>query len=148
MRMRRGQILRTSDLSLLAELRRAGLTVTAEGGRLRVGPSHLLADELRAAIREHRAGLVRILAAEAAPDVESYPSPTPAEKVPPRANMAPSRVSCGACLHFIPGQPLPGESLGRCTVTMTCLPPAGGSGHGAPYPMAPRTCPSYEGIES
>ena len=143
MRMRRGQILRTSDFSLLAELRRAGLTVTAEGERLRVGPSHLLADELRGAIREHRAGLVRILAAEAAPDVESYPNPTQAEKVPPRANMAPSRVSCGACLHFIPGQPLPGESLGRCGIT-DAGPPAGGRGYGACYPMAPRTCPSYE----
>ena len=134
--------------SLLAELRRAGLTVTAEGGRLRVGPSHLLADELRAAIREHRAGLVRILAAEAAPDVESYPSPTQAEKVPPRANMAPSRVSCGACLHFIPGQPLPGQSLGRCTLTLPGLPPAPVRGYAACYPLAPRQCQSYEGIES
>ena len=137
--------MRTSNPSLLVEkLRLAGLTLTAEGGRLRVAPADSLTDELRAAIREHRAGLVRILAAETAPAADSYPSPTQAEKVPPRANMAPSRVSCGACSHFLPGQPLPGESLGGCPLTGTGLPPAGGSGHGAPYPMAPRTCPSYE----
>lgn len=73
---------------------------------------------------------------------------TPAEKMQHRANMAPSRVTCGDCLHFMPGQPLPGESLGACSLTMTGLPPAGGSGHGAPYPTAPRACPSYERNET
>lgn len=73
--------------------------------------------------------------------------PAPAAKAPPRADLGPSRVTCGACSHFLPGEPLPGESLGRCGVTGTG-PPPGGSGYLACYPMAPRTCSHFEGIES
>ena len=132
--------MRTSDSSLLVEkLRAAGFTLTAEGSRLRVAPADKLTDELRAHIREHRAGLIALLAAESAPAVESYPSPTPAQKVAPRANM----VSCGTCLHFLPDYINPPQGLGRCGVTGTG-PPAGGNGYGACFPMAPRRCPAYQ----
>ena len=60
----------------------------------------------------------------------------------------PQRASCGTCLHFLPGQPLPGQSLGRCTLTLAGLPPAPVRGYAACYPLAPRQCPNFEGIES
>ncbi|MHB8225079.1 TubC N-terminal docking domain-related protein [Acidithiobacillus sp.] len=65
--------MKTSNPSLLVEkLKAAGFTLSAEGSRLRVMPADSLTDELRQSIREHRAGLVRILAAETAPAAESY----------------------------------------------------------------------------
>jgi len=134
--------MKTSD-SLLAELRASGLTLTADGSRLRVAPADKLTDDLRAGIREHRAGLLALLAAESAPAVESYSSTTPAEKIAPRANFGPSRVSCGTCLHFLPDYINPPQGLGRCGVTGTG-PPAGGNGYGACFPMAPRQCPAYQ----
>ena len=73
---------------------------------------------------------------------------TPATTMQHGADMAPSRVSCGTCLHFLPGQPLPGQSLGRCTLTLAGLPPAPVRGYAACYPLAPRQCQSFEGIES
>ena len=132
--------------SLLAELRAAGFTLAADGSRLRVAPADSLTDELRAAIREHRAGLVRILAAETAPAAESYPSPTQAEKMPPRANLAPSRVFCGGCSHFLPDTINPAQGVGRCGVTGTG-PPPGGSGYSACYPFSPRTCSHFQPLK-
>ncbi|MFA5730859.1 MAG: hypothetical protein WC934_02510 [Acidithiobacillus sp.] len=84
-----------------------------------------------------------ILAAESAPAVRSSTNATPAACVRPEQDMA----HCGACSHFLPGQPLPGQSLGTCSLT-GAGPPSGGSGYKACYPMAPRTCPSYEGNET
>jgi len=134
--------MKTSD-PFLAELRRRGLTLTAEGSRLRVAPAGLLTNDLREHIREHRAGLIALLAAESAPAVESYPSSsTPAEKIAPGANLGPLRVSCVACSHFLPDTINPSEGLGRCGVTGTG-PPAGGNGY-ACFPMAPRQCPAYQ----
>jgi len=138
--MRKGQIMRSSDSSLLAEkLRAAGFSLTAEGSRLRVAPADRLTDELRAGIREHRAELIALLAAESAPAVRSGTDTTPAEKIAPRANM----VACGTCLHFLPDTINQIEGLGRCGVTGTG-PPAGGSGYRACFPLAPRQCPSYQ----
>ena len=85
--------------SLLVELK-------AAGSRLRVAPADWLTDELRAGIREHRAGIVRILAAEAAPDVESYLCTTQPLSVRHSADMAPqsapATITCGQCSRFLP----------------------------------------------
>ena len=125
--------------SLLAELRAAGFTLTAEGPRLRVAPADMLTDELRQRIREHRTGLMSILAAESALDGRSSTNATPAACVRPEQDMA----HCGACSHFLPDTINPAQGIGRCGVT-GAGPPSGGSGYKACYPMAPRTCPSYE----
>ena len=138
----KGEIMKNFEPSLLVEkLMAAGFALTAEGSRLRVAPADLLTDELRAGIREHKAALLALLAV---PTVESYPSPTRTEKVPPRANMAPSRVSCGTCLHFLPGQPIPGQSLGRCGVTGAGPPSAEHGDYRACYPMAERYCDNHK----
>jgi len=129
--------------SLLVELRRRGLTLTARNGQLLVGPAGLLSPELRASIRAHRAELIALLAAESAPVVESYPSTTQPPRIAQRANLGPSRAFCGACSHFLPDYINPSEGLGRCGVTGTG-PPAGGNGYGACFPMAPRQCPAYQ----
>ena len=141
--MRKGEIMKTSDSSLLAELKAAGFALTAEASRLRVAPADRLTDELRAGIREHRAELIALLAAESAPAVRSGTDTTPAASVRPERDMAPSRVSCGTCLHFLPDTINQSEGLGRCGMTGTG-PPAGGSGYGACFPLAPRQCPSYQ----
>ncbi len=53
-------------------------------------------------------------------------------------------VRCGDCVHFQPGEPLPAQSLGRCKLTSTGLPPAPVKGYRACFPMAPRQCNDYE----
>ena len=133
-------------VTLLAVMREVGLHVRLDdGGQLRVGPPSMLWPYDVEYIKEMKPALVSLLVAEqSGVGIDT----TRTEKVPPRANMAPSRVSCGACLHFIPGQPLPGQSLGRCTLTLPGLPPAPVRGYAACYPLAPRQCQSYEGIES
>lgn len=49
---------------MLAELRAAGLRFSAEGGTLYVEPASVLTDSQRAAIREHKAALLRELSEE------------------------------------------------------------------------------------
>lgn len=121
--------------SLLVELK-------AAGSRLRVAPADSLTDELRQAIREHRTGIVRILAAEAAPDVESYLCTTQPLSVRHSADMAPqsapATVTCGSCVRFQPGTTKMG--IGVCSATSNGLPPKEQRGYLAAYPMAPRLC--------
>lgn len=86
------------------------------------------------------------LAAEDPPKiwVRDYKGQSPDEwkVVAPLSAPAPAAVTCGQCSQFQPGpQPL---SIGVCLVTSHGLPPKGGSGSKAAYPMAPRTCPNYE----
>lgn len=141
--------MKSSNLSLLVEeLKSAGFTLTAEGSRLRVAPADSLTDELRQRIREHRAGIIALLAAESAPAVENYPSPTEPLSVQHRADMAPSRASCGTCLHFLPDSINPAQGVGRCEVTGAGPPSVASGDYAACYPLAPRTCPSYEGNET
>ncbi len=80
---------------------------------------------------------------------ESYQRTTKAAKSDSRAISGPATgiVTCGACQNFEPGEPNPRESMGRCGVTNSGLPPPGGTGHGAPFPRAPRTCRSYQPLE-
>ena len=141
--------MKTSNPSLLVEeLKAAGFTLSAEGSRLRVMPADSLTDELRRNIKEHRAGIIALLAAESAPAVESTIDATPAEKMQHRADMTPSRVSCGTCLHFVPDSINPAQGVGRCEVTGAGPPSVASGDYAACYPLAPRTCPSYEGNET
>jgi hypothetical protein len=102
--------------------------------------------ELPRAVAERLAG---IRPAETPEMPHRYQHPTPAPSVRPGASMgpqsAPASVTCGACVRFLPDYVESSQGLGRCTVTPTGLPPRGGSGHGAPYPRAPRRCPEYLG---
>ncbi|MBU2760580.1 hypothetical protein [Acidithiobacillus sulfurivorans] len=125
--------------NLVAELRAAGLNLSTIGGKLKVGPADLLTDELRQSIRERRAEIIRTLAAESAPAVESHPSTTQPASVRPE----PRKVACGECSRFLPDTINPAQGLGRCNITGTG-PPSGGSGYKACYPMAPRQCPNFE----
>lgn len=140
--------MKSSNPSLLVEeLKAAGFTLSAEGSRLRVMPADSLTDELRQSIREHRAGIVALLAAESAPDVRSTTDITPAEKMQHGPDMTPSRVSCGTCLHFVPDTINPAQGIGTCSLTGAGPPSVASGDYAACYPMAPRKCPSYEGIE-
>ena len=97
--------------SLLAELKAAGFTLSAEGSRLRVAPADMLTDELRQRIREHRAGIMSILAAESPPAVESCPSTTPAACVQYSARKGP----------LSPLPPAPSPAPQRRAITSTDL---------------------------
>ena len=61
-------------------------------------------------------------------------------------DLTPSRVLCGTCLHFLPDPINRAQGIGRCEITETGLPPSGGTGYRACYPMAPRTCPDFKEI--
>ena len=130
-------------VTLLAVMRKVGLHVRLDGGQLRVGPARLIEPYDVAYIKEHRAALVSILAAESAPDIESATDATPAEKMQHRPDMTSSRVSCGTCLHFLPDTIHPAQGVGRCGVT-GAGPPSGGDGYRACFPLAPRRCSTHE----
>lgn len=130
-------------VTLLAVMRKVGLHVRLDGGQLRVGPQTMLAPYDVAYIKELKPALIALLAAESAPAVRSSTNATTAACVHPEQDMA----HCGACSHFLPDTINPAQAVGRCGVT-GAGPPSGGSGYKACYPMAPRTCPSYEGNET
>lgn len=71
---------------------------------------------------------------------------TPATTMQPEPRKQPQRVSCGTCLRFLPDTINPAQGVGTCSLT-GAGPPSGGSGYRACFPLAPRKCPSYEGIE-
>lgn len=56
----------SAAVELLGMLREQGFTLAAEGGRIRVMPASLLTEQLRSAIRAHRAELVAALDTAAA----------------------------------------------------------------------------------
>ena len=60
---------------------------------------------------------------------------------------APTRVSCGTCAYFQPDSVNPPMGAGRCTRTISGLPPKGGSGYGVCYPFSLRVCTHYELIK-
>ncbi|WP_215844209.1 hypothetical protein HHS34_010505 [Acidithiobacillus montserratensis] len=183
--------MRTSDpLTLWRNLEAEGFTLTTKGGRLRVAPADRLTDEHRAAIRQHREGLLALAENNplgAAQQVEIYQL-TPLARDdstglsvaamaacrvcrgvrfwtvpggrwvcatchPPAPSLSgiqwteaapPEPVTCCArCANFQHGEPNPAESLGRCGVTLSGLPPPGGTGYRAPSPGARRTCPKF-----
>ena len=53
-------------------------------------------------------------------------------------------VICGTCAHFQPDTINLPQGMGRCTRTISGLPPKGGSGYGVCYPFSPRVCRHYE----
>ena len=59
----------------------------------------------------------------------------------------PTRVSCGTCAYFQPDSVKPPMGAGRCTRTISGLPPKGGSGYGVCYPFSLRVCTHYGPIE-
>ena len=63
-----GSSLKPDEASVYARLTTAGLDLRADGGRLIVTPSHLLTDELRELIRDHKARLVGLLSQAPGPD--------------------------------------------------------------------------------
>ncbi|MCE5360379.1 MAG: hypothetical protein JJ714_05215 [Acidithiobacillus sp.] len=139
--------------SLALELTKAGFTLTAEGGRLRVAPAGLLTDELREAIRRHRDDLFSLVqnqALQPAPADGMGIGSTEAEKVEKIAVSGPANgvVTCGACLRFQPNTENPARGLGRCCVTPSGLPPSGGTGYRAPYPFSRRTCSHFVAKEA
>jgi len=131
-----------SPASLLAELRRRGLTLAARSGQLRVGPAGLLGPELRACVKEYRTALIALVVSEA----ESHPGPIRTEETSQNAQSGPLRTSvrCRDCLHFQPDTVNPPEGVGRCTHTLSGLPPKDGTGYGCCYPFIPRVCKHYE----
>jgi len=133
---------------LVAELKAEGFTLTAEGGRLRVAPARLLTDELRESIRQHRAALLSLVenqALQTAPAVRVGIDSTQPKKIEKKPVSAPAMgtVTCGSCLNYQANAENPARGLGRCALTLTGLPPAGGSGYRAPYPFSSRICPHF-----
>jgi hypothetical protein len=128
---------------IIAEIEQADGKIWTEGDRLkfRDTPARLVP-----LIREHKSELLALLKDQAgqrsAPPASVAPEPTMAPQ------SAPASVFCGQCVRFHPGEPWPWESLGRCTVTPTGLPPKGGNGYRACLPMAPRRCPKFLGPAS
>ena len=134
--------MKNSEPSLLVEkLMAAGFTLTADGSRLRVAPADLLTDELRAGIRENKAALLALLAV---PTVRSTTDTTPAATMQHRADMAPSRLSCGTCLHFVPDTINPAQGVGTCKITGAGPPSAEHGDYRACYPLAKRYCDTHE----
>lgn len=128
----------------MVELRSQGLTLTAEGGKLQVGPTERLTDELRQVIREHRAALLALVASESENTAKWYNHTTQAPKVSQNANMAQQKalVRCCDCSRFVPMDGTVGDSvwgIGSCTTTDSGLSPDGK----ACWPRAPRTCSNF-----
>ena len=129
-------------VTLLAVMRKIGLHVRLDdGGQLRVGPQAMLWPYDVEYIKEMKPALVSLLAAEQS---GMGTNTTPAEKIAQNANMA----RCGTCLHFLPDTVNPAQGVGTCSVTSNGMPPIASRGYGCCYPMAPRTCPSYERNET
>ena len=57
--------------------------------------------------------------------------------------MGPDWVCCRDCRRYLPGKPLPSQSLGRCLATANGAPPGEGSGYKACFPLATRRCPQF-----
>ena len=151
---------------LLVEIVESGGGIVAVDGRLKFRgiPARLVP-----LIREHKDALLALLSKPAPDDyarlereaiqweselppfdgmpVLSTTDTTQPASVQHRARKGPSRVSCGTCLRFLPGHPMPGQSLGTCSLTGAGPPSAEHGDYAACYPMAPRRCSSYEGIE-
>ncbi|MCK9188455.1 hypothetical protein [Acidithiobacillus sp.] len=124
----------------MTEIIQAGGEIWAEGDRLkfRDTPARLIP-----LIREHKAALLALLTPPSpAKSTADTAQPMPMQHradMPPQT--APAPVYCRDCARFQPG--IQKLSVGACLASVTG-PPSGGVGYKACYPMAPRTCPSYE----
>lgn len=52
-------------------------------------------------------------------------------------------VCCRDCRRYLPGEPLPLQSLGTCLATESGSPPSGGYGYKGCFPLATRRCPQF-----
>lgn len=66
---------------LLGTLRRAGIELRPEGGRLRFGPAGRVSETLQAALAEHKAALLEVLAGRTLAPVAPEGAPVPGEWV-------------------------------------------------------------------
>ncbi len=80
---------------------------------------------------------------------ESYQRTTKAEKNDSRGISGPATgiVTCGDCQSYQANAENPARGLGRCSLTLTGLPPAGGNGYRAPFPFSRRTCSLFAARE-
>ena len=72
---------------ILEQILSLGVTVALDGGRLRLAPKEKLTDEIRAVVRDNKAGLVRLVSGatgECTGECKTCPTPcaprTPAEQ--------------------------------------------------------------------
>lgn len=129
---------------IVAKVREAGGHILLAEGKLaaRKVPASLVP-----LLREHKAEIVAYLAQETVRDSESYRSPTPAPESPQMPQMAQQPAlphRCEDCGNYQPDHVNPEGGMGRCKTTANGLPPKGNKGYGAPFPKAPRNCPSYQ----
>lgn len=136
--------MKTSDL--LAELRRAGLSITAEGERLRVRPVDLISEALRSIIRQHRDELYALVTSEDA-EVQNRSNVAPVASVQaPKPRHQTLRVCCENCRHFTP-DPVSFGGIGTCAVTHTGLAVERPTFEPPCHPKAPRRCSSFLTLE-
>src|SRR5215203_2036918 len=108
---------------VLAELTRRGVEIAVEGDRLRFRPQTAVTDDLRAALVEHKADLIRLLGPdeEVAWRIEAMRPQVPRTgTIPillarPEAKYAP-RGTCVSC-----GDPLTEERLIRCVPCVSAI---------------------------
>lgn len=125
--------------SLMSEIEQAAGEIWMEGERLkfRAVPARLIP-----LIRENKAALLALLAVPHG--VRSTTDTTPAATMQHRADMAPSRLSCGTCLHFVPDTINPAQGVGTCKITGAGPPSAEHGDYRACYPLAKRYCDTHE----
>jgi hypothetical protein len=107
---------------LLGRLRREGFTLTRNGDKIMVAPRSRLTDELREAIRQHRAEILAALAT-----MEAFAA----------AIRSGALQQCQACRHFTKLIPADGDKLG--------VPDAGWCRRYsvATHPITPFWCDAY-----
>lgn len=152
---------------IIVDIVNSGGSIYMEDGRLKVKgiPAALVS-----VIKSHKVELMALLSpstpipaesikneggdqrdtAAAQPELRKKPL-LPDELTMPRQECASSssgymgieRVCCRDCRRYLPGEPLPSQSLGRCLATANGAPPGEGSGYKACFPLATRRCPQF-----
>jgi len=90
------------------------------------------------------------MALESAAPLRLGSDSTQPEKIEKRAVSGPAMgtVTCGGCLNYQANVQNPARGLGRCSLTLTGLPPSGGTGYRAPYPFSCRVCSYFVAKET
>ncbi|MHB1880835.1 MAG: hypothetical protein ACYCPA_01290 [Acidithiobacillus sp.] len=150
---------------IIVDIVNCGGSIYMEDGRLKVKgiPAALVS-----VVKSHKVALMALLSpstpaesiqnedvdqrdtAAAQPELRKKPL-LPAEYAMPQQECASSasgymgteRVCCRDCRCYLPGEPLPSQSLGRCLATVNGSPPSGGYGYKACFPLATRRCPQF-----
>ena len=151
---------------IIVDIVNSGGSIYMEDGRLKVKgiPAALVS-----VVKSHKVALMALLSpstpsaqsiqnegggqrdtAAAQPELRKKPL-LPAEFTMPHQECASSssgymgteRVCCRDCRRYLPGEPLPSQSLGRCLATANGAPPGEGYGYKACFPLATRRCPQF-----